>query len=171
MAPRRRPQTFCREVDMYPALLRLFCQMGHVVAEVSFFGKRIDLLFGTRSLVNLYAVETKLHDWRDAFKQAALNQLAAQRCCIAVPWKLAVRLAEREWDLFRRYDVGLVGVGELAKVLIQPKKNGCFSLRHYHVLKETLRKASSRRPKKIGAVADAIANRSKALVVLQVGTD
>ena len=156
---------------MYGPLLSFFSEVGFAVAETPFFGKRIDLLFGTPSFLSLYAIETKLHDWRSAFKQAALNQLAAQRSFIAVPWKLAARLVEQEKDLFRRYDVGLIGVGESVKISIPPKKNGCFSLRHYQVLKNTLKKVQHRKPKKIGVVADAIANRSKALVVLQARAD
>ncbi len=152
---------------MYPPLLSLFSRVGLTAAEVPFFGKRIDLLFGTPSLLSLYAIETKLHDWRTAFKQAALNQLATQRSYIAVPWKLAARLAEREEDLFYMYDIGLIGVSEFAKILILPKKNGCFSLRHNRVLKNTLKKTKHKRANSIGAVADAIADRSKALVVLQ----
>ena len=166
--PSRTPSVaFGREVEMYQPLLSLFFRLGLTVAEVPFFGKRIDLLFGTPSLLSLHAVETKLHDWRSAFKQAALNQLGAQRSYIAVPWRLATRLAEREEDLFRRYDVGLIGVGEFAKVLIPPKKNGCFSLRHHRILKSTLKKTQHRKPKTIGVVANAIADRSKAMVVLQ----
>ena len=162
---------FCRELDMYEPLLTFFADVGLAVAEVPFFGKRIDLLFGTPSLLSLYAVETKLREWRSAFKQAALNQLAAQRSYIAVPWRLAARLAEREDDLFRRYDVGLIGVADCARILIPPKRNGCFSLRHHRVLKETLRKTLHGKPKRIGVVANAIANRSKALVVLQTRAD
>ncbi|TKJ41866.1 hypothetical protein CEE37_04670 [candidate division LCP-89 bacterium B3_LCP] len=162
---------FSREVDMYLPLLKLFSSVGLTVGEVPFFGKRIDLLFGTPSLLSLYAVETKLLDWRSAFKQAALNQLAVQRSYIAVPRRLATRLAEQEEDLFKKYDVGLIGVAESAKVLIPPNKNGCFSPRHYRVLKETLKRTQHKKSSKIGVVADAIADRSKALVVLQAGTD
>jgi len=158
-------------VDMYGALLSFFSDVGVAVGEAPFFGKRIDLLFGTPSLLSLYAVETKLHDWRSAFKQAALNQLAAQRSFVAVPWRLAERLAEREEDLFRRYDVGLIGVAERARILIPAAKNGCFSLRHYQILKRAIKKTQHRTPNRIGVVADAIADRSKALVVLQTRAD
>lgn len=171
MSSRTQSVAFGREVDMYQPLLSLFYRRGVTVAEVPFFGKRIDLLFGTPSLLSLYAVETKLHDWRSAFKQAALNQLAAQRSYIALPWRLATRLAEREEDSFRRYDVGLIGVSELAKVLIPPRKNGCFSLRHHRILKGTLKQTQHRKSMTIGVVADAIADRSKALVVLQTWAD
>ena len=158
---------FSREVDMYEPLLNFFSRVGLAVAEAPFFGKRIDLLFGTPALLSLYAVETKLSHWRSAFKQAALNQLAAQRSFVAVPSRLAARLAEREEDLFRKYDVGLIGVAESAEILIPPKKNGCFSLVHHRVLKETLKKTQHKKPKSIGVMADAIADRSKTLVVLQ----
>lgn len=163
--------TFKREVDMYQPLLKLFSRFGITVAEVPFFGKRIDLLFGTPSLSSLYAVETKLHDWRSAFKQAALNQLAAQRSYVAVPSKLAARLAEEEKDQFRRYDVGLIAVALRAKILVPPKKNGCFSLRHHHVIKNTLKKAKNPKAKRIGAIADAIADRSQTLIFLQTWAD
>ena len=171
MSSRTEAVAFGREVDMYQPLLSLFYCRGLTVAEVPFFRKRIDLLFGTPSLLSLYAVETKLHDWRSAFKQAALNQLAAQWSYIAVPWRLATRLVEREEDLFRRYDVGLIGVSEFAKVLIPPKKNGCFSIPHHRILKGTLKKTQHRKPKTLGVVADAIADRSEALVVLQTRAD
>lgn len=158
---------FAREVDMYPSLLAFFSRFGTAIAEVPFFGKRIDLLFSTSSFLSLYAVEIKLYDWRCAFKQAALNQLAAQRSFIAVPSRLAIRLEAQERDLFLRYDVGLIEVGERVNILIPPKKNGCFSLRHYRVLKKTINKTQNWKHKRIGDVADAIANRSKSLVVLQ----
>ena len=171
MLSRAQSVAFGREVDMYQPLLRMFFSFGVTVAEVPFFGKRIDLLFGTPSLLSLHAVEAKLYDWRSAFKQAALNQLAAQRCYIAVPRRLAMRLAEREGELFRRHDVGLIAVSEFAKILVPPRKNGCFSLRHHRVLKSTLKRTQHRKPTTIGVVADAIANRSKTLVVLQTRTD
>ena len=164
-------KVFNREIDLYPPLLQLFSHAGIAVAEVPFFGKRIDLLFGTPALLSLDAIETKLSDWRCAFKQAALNQLAAQRSYVALPSRLASRLAASEADLFRRYDVGLISVDVTARILISPKKNGCFSLRHFRVLKKTLKKSETKNPKRIGVVANAIADRSKALVVLSTGTD
>jgi len=161
---------FAREVDMYQSLLCLF-QVGVSFAEVPFFGKRIDLVFATPAFRRLYAVETKLHDWRSAFKQAALNQLAAQHSFIALPERLALRLIDREKDLFSKYDVGLIAVSHHARIVMPPKKNGCFSLRHHHVLKNALKRVRSKKPKTIGATADAIAKRSQPMVVLQTWAD
>ncbi|MFH1882542.1 MAG: hypothetical protein ABIL62_07520 [Planctomycetota bacterium] len=161
---------FHREVDMYEPLLRLFNNIEIIVAEVPFFGKHIDLIFASKTLLSLYAVETKLRDWRIAFKQAALNQIAAQRSYIAVPRKLAIQLFNSEKELFLRYDVGLIAVSANANILLNATRNGCFSLRHYRVLKKTLNKVKIQKPKKIGVVADAISKRTKTLVVLQTWT-
>lgn len=68
-----------REVDLYPAILRFFRRRPYAFAEVPYFGKRVDLLFTTAAFRTLYAVETKIDDWKTAIKQAALNQLFAQR--------------------------------------------------------------------------------------------
>ena len=160
-------KNFHREVDMYEPLLRLFNKIEITVAEVPFFGKYIDLLFASQTLLSLYAVETKLRDWRSAFKQAALNQIAAQRSYIAVPRTLAMRLFNSEKELFLRYDVGLIAVSDNANILLPAIRNGCFSLRHYRVLKHTLNKVKTQKPKRIGVVADAISKRKKTLVVLQ----
>lgn len=171
MQTRQKNPVFVREVDMYPALMSLFPHTPTVVAEVPFFGKRIDLVFFTSAMRSLYAVETKLGDWRTAFKQAALNQLAAQQSFIAVPTSLAQRLLARESDLFARYDVGLIAIGETASILIPGVKNGCFSLRHYRVLKQTLKHAQAKKPKPLGTVANALSERSKSLVLLQTRAD
>lgn len=160
-------QPFAREVDMYPALLRLFEHLNVSVAEVPFFGKHIDLLFASPTFRSLYAIEAKLKDWRCAIKQAALNQIAAQRSYIAVPKTLADRLLERESILFLRYDVGLIAVRETANVIIPANQNECFSLSKHRIIKATLRRAISQRPKRIGVVAHALTKRSQTLVVLQ----
>jgi hypothetical protein len=158
---------FEREVDMYEPLVRFFNKQEVVAFEVPFFGKRIDILFTNNTLLYLYAVETKLRDWRSAFKQAALNQIAIQQSYIAVPKKLAVRLLDRERDLFLRYDVGLISVSDTAKILLPATRNGCFSLRHYRALKRTLNRVNPKKLKKIGVIADVISERCKTMVVLQ----
>jgi len=166
-----REQHFGREVEMYEAVLRLFEKFETSFAEVPFFGKRIDLVFGSRTLLSLCAVETKLRDWRNAFKQAALNQVAAQRSYVAVPEPLATRLFRNEQELFLEYNVGLIGVNDRANIIVPSTRNACFSLAHYRILKDTIAKASSKKPKRIGVVADAISKRTKALVVLQTRAD
>lgn len=156
------------EADLYPPLLSLFRNKTKMFAEVPFFGKHIDLVFGTATLVRLFAVETKLHDWRSAFKQAALNQLAAQLSYVALPAALAARLAECEGTLFDAYDVGLIAVAESAEVLIRARRNGCFNPKYYRDLKRALHGAARlQKPREIGALQNALAGRSRTLVLLQ----
>ncbi|MCK6455311.1 MAG: hypothetical protein L6Q92_02085 [Phycisphaerae bacterium] len=167
------PNPICRrESDLYLPLLSLFSDHSRVFAEVPFFGKHIDLLFGTPTLARFYAVETKLSDWRSAFKQAALNQLAAQLSYVAVPSKLATRLAEREAALFASYDVGLIAVDGTARILIRARRNGYFIRRYYRDLKTALSHATqSQKLRNIGDLEHALAKRSRALVLLQARTD
>jgi len=162
-----RPHDFARELDMYIPVMSLFAQIDIVVAEVPFFGKHIDLIFASPTFRSLYAVEAKLHDWRGAFKQAALNQLAVQRSYIAVPASLGTRLAENERDLFTRHNVGLIAAGDDASVLISATRNGSFSLRHHRILKQMLHKAQSKTPKRLGDAINALSERSQTLVLLQ----
>jgi hypothetical protein len=153
-------------------LLGLFANHPRAFAEVPFFGKHIDLVFGTATLARLYAVEIKLRDWRSAFKQAALNQLAAQLSYVAVPLSLAKRLAQCESSLFASYDVGLIGVGQSAEILIPPRRNGYFDRRYYRNVKGVLNRASkSQNLRDMGALKNALAKRSRALVLLQTRTD
>jgi len=167
MAPITDDHSRRRESDLYAPLFALFGNHSRVFAEVPFFGKHIDLVFGTAALARLYAVETKLRDWRSAFKQAALNQLAAQLSYVALPQRLAGRLAERESSLFASYDVGLIAVGERARILIPAKRNGYFDRRYYRDLKEALNRATkSHKPRDMGVLRDALAKRSRALVLL-----
>ena len=167
MQSKIRNKNFNREVDMYKPLLQLFKNIDITAAEVPFFGKHIDLLFASRTFRTLYAVEMKLFKWRNAFKQAALNQVAVQRSYIAVPKSLAMRLYDCERELFLKYNIGIIAVNKTASIILPSVRNKCFSLRHYRLLKNTLIKVKSKKPKKIGVIANAISKRSQTLVVLQ----
>ena len=109
-------------------------------------------------------------DWRTALKQAALNQLFAQQSYVALPEAVVRRLADDDRRLFSRYHVGLIAVGNDARVEIEAVRNGYFHLRDYRRVKTVLAAAvDSRSPKRVGAVADAIANGSRTLELLQTG--
>lgn len=161
---------FNREVDMYAPLLALFANLDIILAEVPFSRKHIDLLFASRTLQSLCAIETKLYNWRGAFKQAAINQVVAQRSYIALPASLAARVCSDQGTLFLSHNVGLISVNNAASVLIPASRNDCFSISHYRLIKETIRNVVLHKPKRIGVVADAIAKRKKTLVLLQTRT-
>jgi hypothetical protein len=160
-----------RETDLYAALFDLFHRHAFAFAEVPFFGKHIDLVFGTSALLWLYAVETKLRDWRGALKQAALNQLAAQHSYVALPDRLAGKVADRDRQVFASYSVGLISVGSQAKIVVPATRNGYFNPPQYRVLKGTLtRAARTQKPQEIGVLANALSERSRAMVLLQART-
>jgi hypothetical protein len=157
---------------LYAPVIEMFRRFDQVFAEVPFFGKSIDLVFATPTLARLYAVEMKLQDWRSAFKQAAINQLAAQQSFVAVPARLARTLADRERQLFNAYDVGLISVDKKATIVIPATRNGYFSGKHFRTLKQTLTDAlRTQKPQTMGALTNALTKRSRTLVLLQVGTD
>jgi hypothetical protein len=54
-----------------------------------------------------YAVELKLHDWRKALRQAAIYQLCADYCYVAMPNQTADRIERKG---FRQAGVGLLSV-------------------------------------------------------------
>ncbi len=159
--------SFNNEVEMYEPLLHLFTKKILTIAEVPFYGKHIDLVFASNTLTSLYAVETKLQNWRVAFKQAALNQVAVQRSYVALPSILAHKILEQNKDLFVMHNVGLIAVNKKASVILPATRNGCFSIMHYRVLKDKIRNLKSNKSNKIGVVADAISKRTKTMVVLQ----
>jgi hypothetical protein len=161
-----------READLYAPLVRLFRRHKFIFGEVPFFGKRVDLVFATPSFLRLQAVETKLRDWRTAFKQAALNQLAVQHSYVALPAALAARLARQEERLFTAYDVGLISVNDEATILIPAMRNGYFNARHHRAVKRALVSAvCKQKPQKIGVFANALTERSRSLVLLQAWAD
>lgn len=168
-----RPIRGIAEVDLYPGILRLFKKHPHVFVEVPYKGKRIDLVFSTNKLKNLYAVEVKTVNWRRAIKQAALNQLFAQLSFVALPSSLVRRLTEPQRQIFRRHHVGLISVdNDKAVIEVEALRNGYLNLAHYRTVKAALRQAnSSLIPKDIGVLSHAIANRSRTLDLLQAWAD
>jgi hypothetical protein len=137
---------------------------------VPYFGKRVDLVLSDSPVGELYAIEIKLRDWQGALKQAAINQLFAHYSFAALPEARVLSLRAEQWDAFRRYHVGLISVGETATVVIPAVSNGYFHEAHYDRVKALLTKTSvKRKPKRLGAITRAIANRKRTLEFLQVG--
>src|SRR5882724_866406 len=157
-----------REVELYPALLKLFRTKPHAFVEVPYHGKHVDLVFSTRQMRYLYAVEVKTVDWRRAIKQAALNQLFAQLSYVALPAGIVNRLDEFDRTIFKNYHLGLITVGTEARIEIPAVRNGFLHPTHNAVVRTMLKTASaSLIPKDLGVLTHAIANRSRTLDILQ----
>lgn len=69
-----------------------------------------------RILPEVVTVEAKVSDWQSALRQATRNQIFAHRSFVALPYSVAIRVAERsEFDL---QGVGVIAVGECGDVQV-----------------------------------------------------
>src|SRR3990172_12781445 len=67
------------------------------------------------------AVELKIHDWKQALKQAVMYQLAADYAFVAMPFETAFTAYRHRWR-FEDDGVGLLAVrGEEVRVLLEPE--------------------------------------------------
>ena len=87
-------------------LVTLGC--SKVVSELRFFDRGIDVygVMPTRPK-KTYAVELKLTDWPRALQQAAVYQLCADFCYIAVPKR---SIANLDFKPFRETGIGILSV-------------------------------------------------------------
>ncbi|SRR6266852_4038906 len=76
--------------------------------ELSFMDRGIDV-FGLQDIrpYQTYAVELKITNWQKALRQAAIYQLCADYCYVAMPMERAQTLQLRH---FRAAGVGVLGV-------------------------------------------------------------
>ena len=64
----------------------------------------------------------KLKNWKNAITQANKNKNFSSKSYIAVPMELAVKLNKKEKDIFKLYNVGLIGIDKNEyKVFYRPK--------------------------------------------------
>lgn len=161
-----------REIDLYSPIIHLFSEKKYVFIEVPYFRKRVDIVFASSSLKNLYAVETKIFDWRSAVKQATMNQLFAQLSYVALPdWRIG-KLNRNIFEIFRRYQVGLISVRKDAEIVIPARRNGYFNRKHYRLIKYVLKNSiTHHKPRSIGDIIHASKKESRMFKFLQTWSD
>lgn len=98
-----------------------FQSLGYrVYREAKVAGRWVDLLAVGKEIV---AVELKIHNWREALKQAMSYQIGAHYALVAMPLDY-VFPAMRFRHLFEREGVGVMAVSSAAgnvRVLIEPQ--------------------------------------------------
>ncbi len=130
---------FKAEVELYPAVLKLFAGCRRVFGEVPYENKRVDLVFSSLQFRYLWAVELKLCKWRVALKQAALNQVFANLSYVALPVYIVERLSESDLAIFSRYSVGLLSVSRSdASVVLEASPTEFLRTEFYEKVKSTL---------------------------------
>ena len=134
---------FKAEVELYPAVLKLFAGCRRVFGEVPYETKRVDLVFSSLQFRYLWAAELKLCKWRVALKQAALNQVFANLSYVALPNYIVQRLSESELAIFHRYAVGLLSVSHSeASVVLESRPTEFLRREFYEKVRNRLREVS-----------------------------
>ncbi len=106
----RRATPFILEAELAIPVTAWLQGAGYrVEPEVAILGRRADLV-GARDDA-LVAIELKMHDWREALRQAVAYQLAADRVWVAMPLPTASAAYRGRWR-FEAERVGLLAVDD-----------------------------------------------------------
>ena len=99
-----------KESELLAPVVDLFQVEGmRSLLEVRLSRKRIDVVFIPGSQTGWIAVELKVHDWKRALWQAAVNTQLAEHSYVAL-WHTTIRTALERKILFERYGVGIISV-------------------------------------------------------------
>lgn len=99
-----------KEADLRKPVVEFLKSLGcsKLETEVPLSDRGVDVLgLKTGRGSQSYAVELKLHDWQKALKQAAVYQLCADYCYVAMPCHKAARIDPKD---FAEAGVGILGV-------------------------------------------------------------
>jgi hypothetical protein len=104
--PNRAP----KETELLQPVVRLF-EEHHKTAllELKLGRKRIDVVFVPNAGDGWTAVELKVHDWKRALWQAAVNTQIAEYSYVAL-WHRTCSVALERQSLFEAYGVGIISV-------------------------------------------------------------
>ena len=104
------PTSFSLESQLVEPVTAWLERAGYrVEPEVPILGRRADLV-GSRE-DHLVAVELKMRDWREAFRQALAYQLAADWVWVAMPLAAASSAYRQRWR-FEEEGIGLLAVDD-----------------------------------------------------------
>ena len=111
-----------KESELLRPVISLFERPGYLTfLEAKLSRKRIDVLFVPPQRERWISVELKVHDWKTALWQAALNLQVAEYSYVAL-WHTFIRRALRQEKLFNSYGIGLISVSANdASILIEGK--------------------------------------------------
>ena len=87
-----------------------------LVPELRFFDRGIDIYAYAEQAQCSYAVELKLTDWQKALRQAAIYQLCADLCYVAMP---SDSVAKADVSEFEQAGVGLLSVQLSSKAVTE----------------------------------------------------
>ncbi len=124
------------EQQMFSPIKNLFCDNYMICVEVPMAKKRIDIICERKDSGEIIAIEMKLSNWRKALKQAIVNQVGVNKSYVAISEKCAKNI---DIELFRKYGVGLISVGEEAIIIEEAYNIHMLDNYYYHAIKECVR--------------------------------
>lgn len=130
-----------KEIQLKKPVVKFLKALGceHLRIEVTFADRGVDVFAVTTGPnPDSYAVELKLRDWQKAIRQAAIYQLCADYCFVAMPYDKASRLDSK---LFEEAGIGLLSVDLSSKdvtMLLPARKSSVKSTVHSGSLQKSL---------------------------------
>jgi len=135
-----------RESSLYGPILDLFGKTYHTFAEVPFGRRSVDLVFAHSDFNEITAVEVKISNWRQALRQAAINQLFADRSFVAIDdGSTASRVPQAVEASFRDLGVGLIIVGTDIRIAIEAEYSNSIVSRHRSAVLKVLASATKKK--------------------------
>jgi hypothetical protein len=90
----------------------------YVTHQVRFSQKRIDIVLIEKQTKEIWAIEVKIHDWKDALRQANLNKLACHKSYVAI-WHEYSHRALDQRRIFEDHGVGLMVISDKFEPVIE----------------------------------------------------
>ena len=134
-----------KEIDLYLPVMRNFGRYYYAFLEVPYYGKYVDVVLTTKKFKLIHAFEMKMYNWKVALKQAAINQLFAQKSYVVLNLSTAKRLKESEVNMFKQLGVGLIAANNKnIELIIKAKGRTHLYWKHYKGVKHLLLEISNK---------------------------
>lgn len=93
-----------------------------ILREVKISSKIADIVITNKEISKIYAIELKVKNWKDAFRQAMNYQLWAKKSYIALP-KDNIKMPLKQTELFLEYGVGLISIDGVCIIEIEARES------------------------------------------------
>ena len=112
-----------REVDLISPLVQTYLEKGFKsYAEIRLSSRWIDIFMINEKTQETIAIELKLTQWKKAFKQAKVYQMAADYVYVGMPEEYIHRALDNK-ELFQEIGIGLLSINGKASTALKAEKS------------------------------------------------
>lgn len=116
-----------KEVDLIAPLVKSYIEKGYkAYAEVQLSTRWIDVLLLNERTSEVIAVELKLTEWKKAYRQAKVYQIAADYVYVGMPEEYVHRAVTNK-SYFDDLGIGVLSINGVATEVIEAKKSEILS--------------------------------------------